>query len=269
MKPNISIIGCGWLGLPLAAYLVKKGYNIKGSTTSKQKLVLLAKHHIQPYVLTLHEQGITGDFNGLLSGSEIAIINIPPGLRKQPNKDHVKEIENLLKAIDTSAIKKIIYISSTSVFKDTVDFPVITAQQKPNSTDGKAKQLIAIEQLLSHRSNFDTTILRFGGLFDEERHPAKYLSGRSHISNPEAPINLIHKNDCIHIIARLIEYDLFNTVLNAVYPQHPTKMDYYITYCESNNLEVPAFNTTQKSKGKIVESSKLVQLLDYTFQKAP
>ncbi|MEZ7854793.1 MAG: SDR family NAD(P)-dependent oxidoreductase, partial [Cyclobacteriaceae bacterium] len=40
MKKNdsnycISILGCGWLGLPLARQLVQQGHQIKGSTTSQ------------------------------------------------------------------------------------------------------------------------------------------------------------------------------------------------------------------------------------------
>ncbi len=38
MKQNISILGCGWLGKPLALKLNKKGCHIKGSTTSDDKL---------------------------------------------------------------------------------------------------------------------------------------------------------------------------------------------------------------------------------------
>ena len=40
-KDEISIMGCGWLGLPLAAQLVKAGYNVKGSTTTPEKLEVL------------------------------------------------------------------------------------------------------------------------------------------------------------------------------------------------------------------------------------
>ena len=38
---TISVLGCGWLGLPLAEYLMGKGYQVKGSTTNQSKLSLL------------------------------------------------------------------------------------------------------------------------------------------------------------------------------------------------------------------------------------
>ncbi|WP_258929290.1 hypothetical protein [Flavobacterium davisii] len=40
-RQKISLLGCGWLGLPLAESLIKKGYEIKGSTTNLDKIPLL------------------------------------------------------------------------------------------------------------------------------------------------------------------------------------------------------------------------------------
>lgn len=52
MKP-ISILGCGWLGLPLAKSLLEKGFSVKGSTTSIKKIALLEKFGIHPHIVTL------------------------------------------------------------------------------------------------------------------------------------------------------------------------------------------------------------------------
>lgn len=269
MKKQVSIIGCGWLGLPLAKTMISKNFVVKGSTTSKEKLELLKSTGIQPYIVNLNENEIVGNYSGFLDESEIIVINIPPGLRKNPEKNHVKEIRNLVEAIEKSTISKVLYISSTSVFKDDFSFPLITNQTKPNSNANGAKQLIEIEQMLITNTNFKTTILRFGGLFNECRHPAKYLSGKTEISNPEAPINLIHKKDCIEIISRLIKNDIWNVTLNASYPTHPTKKEYYTQYCKKHNLKLPQFKISENSRGKTIDSSKLVQLLNYTFKQVP
>jgi len=269
LENKISIIGCGWLGLPLAKYLSNEGFVIKGSTTSSKKLELLKTHHIEGFLIHLNETEISGNYSKFLANSETLIINIPPGLRNNPTKNHVTEIRNLISVIEEHNIKNVIYISSTAVFNDTVHFPEITDTTIPNTTSDSGKQLIEIEQLLRNNPNFNTTILRFGGLFDEERHPAKYLSGKTNVSNHQAPINLIHKDDCIQIISTILKNELWNVSLNAVYPSHPGKKTYYSAYCEYHNLALPEFNTSAKSKGKIVASSKLVQLLNYTFKQTP
>ena len=50
---RISILGCGWLGLPLGKYLLQKGHLIKGSTTDKDKMETLKASGIQPFLLVL------------------------------------------------------------------------------------------------------------------------------------------------------------------------------------------------------------------------
>jgi len=34
---QISILGCGWLGLPLAKAILENEFSVKGSTTSREK----------------------------------------------------------------------------------------------------------------------------------------------------------------------------------------------------------------------------------------
>ncbi|WP_400076005.1 NAD(P)H-binding protein [Winogradskyella sp. R77965] len=269
MKKQISIIGCGWLGFPLARFLMNEGFKVKGSTTSENKLELLKKHAIEGFVIRLDEAGISGNYSVCLKGSETVIINIPPGLRRNPDKNHVIELSHLITAIEAHKIENVLYISSTSVFKNESHFPIITSLTASNAASNSAKQLIEIEQKLQNNSNFNTTILRFGGLFDGDRHPAKYLSGKTDVSNPDAPINLIHKEDCIQIIATILKNELWNTTLNASYPKHPNKKLYYSEFCKLHNLPLPQFNAKEKSKGKIIDSTKLVQLLNYRFIEAP
>lgn len=266
MKHQISIIGCGWLGLPLAKTLIYQGFMVKGSTTSKDKLTTLHNAGIKAYEIQLNENGITGDVTDFLNESETVVINIPPGLRKHPNKNHVAEIQQLIRAIERSTIKNVIYICATSVFEDETSFPIITSSTLPNATSVNGKQLIAIEDKLKENTNFNTSIIRFGGLFDEQRHPGTYLAGRNNLSNLEAPVNLIHKKDCINIISLILKNKVWNDVFNAAYPEHPTKKDYYTKYCQQHQLAVPIFDETKKSKGKIIESKKLEHLLRYTFK---
>lgn len=266
MQTQISVIGCGWLGLPLAKHLLSKGYNINGSTTSSEKIKTLKKAEIKAYEVCLSETQIHGNYKAFLEGSDAVIINIPPGLRQNPKKNHLNEIKHLVKAINQYNIKNVLYISSTSVFKDEAHFPEITSKTIPNGDTDSAKQLIAIENFIKAQESFDTTILRFSGLIDSLRHPGQFLAGKNNVANPEAPINLIHKNDCITIISKIIEGMHWNTTLNASYPIHPTKKVYYTTYAKTHDLPLPNFNTSEKSLGKIIKSHDLVQLLNYTLE---
>ena len=268
MKTKISIIGCGWLGLPLAKHLIKEGFDIKGSTTSHLKLDHLKSSNIDPYVIRLSETKIEGDVHRFLLNSKIVIINIPPGLRKNPNKNHVNEIKHLITHIEAQHIKHVLYISSTSVYKNEASMPNITVENLPNAVSNNGRQLITIEQMLQDNPNFETTILRFSGLLDAKRHPGQMLSGKIDLKNGDAPINLIHKDDCIKIISKLIKGNIWNAVFNASNPLHPSKKSFYTQYCKANHLPLPHFNTSLKNEGKLIDSSKLIQLLNYSFETA-
>ena len=262
---NISIIGCGWLGLELAKSLISDGNSIKGSTTSQEKFQDLKSEGINPFLISLTENGIYGNISSFLEGSEILIINVPPGLRSNPKKNHVREIEHLILETEASKIQNVLFVSSTTVYEDSKNFKSVT-EDMASKHSNSAQQLLKIEELLHSNPNFKTTVLRFGGLFAEDRHPAKYLSGRSQIKNPDAPINLIHRDDCISIITKVIESKVWGTTLNAVIPEHPSKKIYYVNYCKTHNLTLPNYDETSISKGKKVSPERMVQLLDYGFK---
>ena len=276
MNNKISILGCGWLGLPLAKKLIENGFSIKGSTTSEEKLVVLEANKIQSHLIALYEDKIIGNITDFLNESEVLIIDIPPKLRGSQTENFVSKIKNLIVEIEKSAVKKVLFISSTSVYGDT--FPIIELNEDsiPNPDSEGGKQLIEVEQLLQSNTNFKTTVIRFGGLIGEDRHPIKFIAGRENVENPEAPINFIHQEDCIGIIEKLINKGLrqaqsdnwdWNETFNAVAPNHPTRADYYYKKALEMNLKVPTFVKDSKSKGKIISSQKLQKILDYSFQK--
>lgn len=266
MNNQISIIGCGWLGLPLAAELIKNGHRIKGSTTSADKLKLLEKEGIIPFVVSISEEGIEGDITDCLKDSEVLIINIPPGLRKHPEANFVKKMELLCSYVERSGIKNIIYVSSTSVYDEHPEMPLITEQSPKDNASHSAQQLIGAEDMFRTNSHFETTILRFGGLIGPERHPAKYLSGKKDLKDPEGPVNLIHQDDCIGIVKSILKNNSWNTDFNAAAPQHPSRQLYYTEACKNQNLPVPHFDHSVPSRGKIISSKKVERILNYRFQ---
>lgn len=265
MNNKISILGIGWLGLPLAMHLIAKGYQIKGSTTSLMKLKKLKQKGIQPYHIILKENEVVGEIDEFLEESEILIINIPPGLRSNPDIDFVAKIRGLLKPIEKSSVKHVLYVSSTSVFEDQENFTIIQDTTMPNASKNTGKQLIATEKLLKQKNKFATTILRFGGLFGPDRHPATMLSGRSNLKNPEAPINLIHQQDCIGIIDTILEQNHWGETLNVAYPDHPQKEAYYTSICKQMDLPIPQYDREIASKGKMICSIQVENNLKYKY----
>ncbi len=272
---KISILGCGWLGFPLAKKLIEIGFEVKGSTTSENKLNILKSDNIEPFLLELSETKISDSVTEFLYDSEILIINIPPGLRKikeaTSEKTFLNKIKNLIPFIENSTIKKVLFISSTSVYADTASISTVTEESIMNPDTESGKQLVEVENILLKNLHFNSAIIRFGGLVGEDRNPINMLAGKTNISNPEAPINLIHLEDCIGIICEMlnqVQHDnVRNETFNAVAPNHPTRKNYYTEKAKQLHLIAPLFNQNETNIGKIVSSEKLEKVLGYRFIK--
>jgi len=262
---QISILGCGWLGLPLAKALLEKGFLIKGSTTSEEKILMLKNIGINPFLIRLESQNVVGEMDRFLDGSTTLIIDIPPKLRGNSSEDFVGKIQNLIAHLENSTLKNVLFISSTSVYGE--NNTIITEKTATNPDTEGGRQLVKAEALLQKNGHFKTTILRFGGLIGEDRNPVKFLSGRENIENPEAPINLIHQEDCIGIILKILETNSWDETFNAVTPFHPSREKYYTQKATDLNLVPPKFNSKNTLAGKTVLSDKIETVLKYTFAK--
>ncbi|RZK09991.1 MAG: SDR family NAD(P)-dependent oxidoreductase, partial [Flavobacterium sp.] len=244
---QISILGCGWLGLPLAKRLLQEGFAIKGSTTSADKLPILENAGIMPFLISLKAEEIQGEVSRFLENTSALIIDIPPKLRGVEKENFVTKIQNLIPFIEQSSVESVLFVSSTSVYND--EEKHVNEATTPNPDTESGLQLLASEKMLQSNSSFQTTILRFGGLIGEDRHPIKSLAGRKDVENPEAPINMIHQDDCIGIILKIITTDSWGETFNAVAPFHPTREDYYIDKAIDWALAPPAFNHEKPSVG--------------------
>lgn len=269
---QISILGCGWLGLPLAKALLTNGFSVKGSTTSESKLSTLKSAEIKPFLVSLDSKNITGAIEDFFAGSETLVIDIPPQLRGKNSdssttneKIFVEKIKTLIPYIEKSTIENVLFVSSTSVYGE-ID-GTITEQTIPKPDTESGKQLLEAEILLQNNPNFKTTVLRFGGLIGEDRNPVTFLAGKQNLENPETPINFIHQEDCIGIILKIITSNSWNEIYNGVSPFHPTRESYYTQKATKLTLSLPQFDYSKPSIQKLILGDKVENVLGYVFIK--
>lgn len=263
---TISILGCGWLGLPLAEYLRDQGHTIKGSTTSPEKLELLNGKNIEPYLLKLNPELECENCQGFWN-SDVLVLNIPPGRGKDNVKEyHTKQVEAVIEQLRESPIDFVIFVSSTSVYPEKPGIVSEEDTQKGNAVRSSGNALLHAEQMLKSEENFDTTVIRFGGLYGHDRHPAKYMAGRKNLSKGNAPVNLIHLDDCIGIIDMVISKDFRGNVFNGVSDGHPPCKMYYPAAARSLNLDPPTFADDESKNYKVVSNRKVKQVLGYKFR---
>lgn len=264
-KKTISILGCGWLGLPLARVFLTEGYTVRGSTTHTEKLETLEAEGIIPYLIRL-DPHLNLDHDPSFFQSDIFVINIPPGRRREDVETFYPT--QLQAIISKQPTPKIIFVSSTSVYPDVNR--VVTEADSPASQEAdermrsSGKALLLTEQLIQDYSD-QATLLRFSGLMGPDRHPGRFLAGKKLDTSGKAPVNFIHLDDCVAIIQQLVQQDMWGEVFNGCADEHPSKEEFYAQAARKLGMEPPQFNAEGELSYKQVSSEKLKQQLSYQF----
>lgn len=254
---RVSILGCGWLGKELGKHLISKNYRVKGSTTSLAKFEHLAKEQIEPFLITLPA---TSDENHFWH-ADILVIAFPPGLRKGNASDFAKKIETIHEQIAQRKYKKVIYVSSTSVYKN-------DGTVKSEGDADISHILYQEEQTLSQACQKTSTpifIARCGGLMGYDRFPCKYYSIEKPIAGANAKVNYIHRDDVVLILSLFMENLQLQGTFNLVCEEHPTREDVLLDCFNKQKQAVPKF-TNEKKDFKVVTNDKLINTTGYTFK---
>lgn len=258
MNKSASIIGCGWLGLPLAEHLLKAGYQVKGSTTQIDKLKSLQEKGIEPYLIDLSKEGsIAPSF----FESDLFVVTVPPRSRTQPAGVYLAQMKRMAAFIEQyPQIKQVIYTSSTSVYPDRAGFAKEESVCLPQQSSHA--ELVEVENAFLALSTATVTILRLGGLTGGSRLLVKHFAGKKELLGGHYPVNLLHLQDAVRIIDFVSEHALAG-VFNACSPQHPYKKDFYRTLAERFQMVLPEFRADQE-EGKTIATDKL-QKIGYVF----
>ena len=259
---TISIIGCGWLGLPLAERLIEEGYTVRGSTTSDEKLPLLRRIGIDAYRLQLNPKPV-GDLAALLQADTL-LINVPPKAGKMGDDFHPEQIRYVAESVRQLPVTHVIYVSSTSVYPELSR--VVVEADVTSPEQAAAPALLRAEEFVQRLEPERTvTILRCGGLMGYDRIPGKYVAGRT-VDSGAVPVNYLHRDDAVGILLNLVEQGRTG-IFNAVAPEHPTREAIYRKSCADFGYELPSFIQPAESVPyKIVSPDKLILATQYRFQ---
>lgn len=254
---KISILGCGWLGFPLGQLLVANGFEVKGSTTSDEKLSHLQNAGIEPFKISLPvDFAIETDF----FSSDILVLSFPPGLRRNSEESYLEKIGSIIKAARKAKLKKIINISSTAIYPS-INRVVIEEDADVQSVHFQAEELI---KDYCNKNGIAFISARCGGLMGYDRYPCKYIKEGESVSNGDHSVNYIHQDDVIAALYRMILEDL-QGIFNLVAPIHPLRKDVYQKCASKKGLQEPTF--VEKGDGwKTVSSKKFIAATGFEFK---
>lgn len=257
---KIAVIGCGWLGLPLAISLKDSFSVVLGTTTTESKVRILQEYGIVPVLANWNPELQldtidSSQFNSL----DKVIICIPPLVKKNGELFHVEQIKSILKIIPATAT--VYYTSSTSVYPSlntemNEDFP-LTIDTTENKT------LWLAEQLILERKG---VIIRLGGLCGNDRLLIRHFAGKEINSSGSEPVNLIHQYDAVNAIKAIIMQDLAVSVFNLCAPEHPSKKEFYTLQAQKYSYEPPLYVGTVPSSYKLITTNLFTSTIAYPFK---
>lgn len=261
-KAKISLLGCGWLGFPLALNLISSGFQVKGSTTSPDKLAIFKEAGIDPYLVQFDSFSDDPDLHDFLD-ADILIISVPPGRRSIDGLANYRKMAKTLKdQLTISRVSKLIFISSTSVYPESNSTMTEFSAIDPETESGIV--LAETEALLSSL-NMRVILLRLSGLIGPKRMPGRFFAGRTNVPNGLAPVNMIHQDDVISLINCLINSESAEGVYIGCSPSHPSKEEFYTLAARAEQLEPPTF-IPEKLNWKLISSERTEDELNFTYK---
>jgi nucleoside-diphosphate-sugar epimerase len=245
MENQICLIGCGWLGLPLAEQL-QPMFKVVATSRAAEKCQLLNSKGIEAIEIknntwTLPEQVIN---------SAWVVFMIPPsGI-----EDYVGFTKNSLHQFPSTT--KVIFTSSIGVYEPSLE--VINEQ----SNLIQNHPLVLVENYIQ-QTFAQSYSLRLAGLINAQRNPVKYLSGKENL-NPMQVVNLVHQDDVLAAIQTIILEQPSEKTFNICYPAHPTRQDYYTQQAQKLNLPLPIF-TKQNEVGKQIDGQRIESASSFRY----
>lgn len=252
---KIAIYGAGWLGNPLAKTLAKDSHEI---VASRSKPPFYTDYPNLTYLPWRAELGKPLPYWQPLIDAEIQIWSIPPRVKLLGESFYTAIIAEWLELLKQTSVKKIVFLSSTSVYLPSSDEEVTeTGSIDKNSTIYHAEQLI-------ENAGIPYLIIRFGGLMGGERFVGKYFTGKV-VDRANGPVNYIHLEDAVTFTGDAILKDL-SGYYNLVAPEHPTRKEVIIASCQQHQLAMPTEFIENETTPKIVSSRKIVDALGIPFK---
>lgn len=260
---TISVLGCGWLGLPLAASLARAGHSVRGSTTSSDRLGQLAEAGVEPHRIVLGT-AVEGDDLAAFFSSDVLVFCIPPS-DTVPYPAVAKAVR---RAAEDGGTGWVVMTSSTSVYPD---LDGVVGESDAGARDGlplrrHGADALAAERVFYASERLAVTVLRLAGLYGYDRHPARALAGQHDLSGGEAPVNLVHRDDVIGVVETVLAQEALGTTFNVCADEHPQRRRLYPAVAARLGLEPPTFADGSAEGFKIVSSRRLRERLGFVFR---
>lgn len=249
---NISILGCGWLGMPLLQSLVSAGHHVRGSARKPEVLAQIEAAGGQAFRIDLPQE-LPAEF---MHACDLLIITLPPrgrALGEATARHYLDCFIPLAGWLNGPRSPAVIFTSSTSVYGDVEGVVTEATPLQPNSHSARA--VVEAEEWLA-ATRCRLTILRLAGLVSADRHPGNFYGGKDRpVPASDAPVNIVHRDDVIAAIGTILSQNATG-LYNVCAAAHPPKGAFYLAAASALGLEI-AGTVAGGQNGKRIDSSRL------------
>ena len=217
---RVLIAGCGYVGLPLGAELVRQGHQVWGIRRSVVGADEMAAAGIVPVQADITRpetlQSAPSGFHWV-----VHCVSASGGGIEEYRQVYLEGTRNLLSWLQAHPPQKLVYISSTSVYGQS-DGSWVEETSATEPAAPTARILLETEQLLLNaagRSGFPVVILRCAGLYGHGRGYwlRQFLSGSAKIEGRGSRfLNLLHRDDAVGVIQTALRTGQPGEIYNAV-----------------------------------------------------
>jgi nucleoside-diphosphate-sugar epimerase len=271
------IVGCGYVGLPLGAELVRQGHEVFGLRRSAMAADELKAAGIRPLIADITKpvtlSALPRDFDWVVNCTASG-----GGGADDYRKIYLDGNRNLTVWLAASPPKKFVYTSSTSVYAQN-DGSVVTEQSPAEPVEETAKVLIEAEKSLLAavaKRKFPAVILRVAGIYGPGRGHwfRQFLKGAARIEGDGSRwLNMIHRDDVAGCIIAALERGKPGEIYNAVDDEPVTQLEFFEWLSAELKRPLPPRSSAdakfQRKRGvtnKRVSNAKLRTELKYEFR---
>jgi nucleoside-diphosphate-sugar epimerase len=273
---RVLIIGCGYVGVPLGAELVRLGHEVFGlrrspATESELKtagIQLLIGDVTKPESLTK----LPGDFDWVVNCVAAG------GNAENYRVVYLQGTRNLIEWLAPNPPKKFVYTSSTSVYAQNDGSQV--AESSPTEPLAETSRiLVETEKILLAvvaERKFPAVILRVAGIYGPDRgHWFKqFLKDAAHIEGDGLRfLNMIHRNDLVGCIIAALKKGRAGEIYNATDDEPVSQLHFFQWLAQAVDKPLPPSvpenpNAVRRrgTTNKRVSNRKLKIELGYQFQ---
>ena len=271
------IVGCGYVGLPLGAELVRLGHEVFGirrSATAGNELLTAGIHPLNADI-TRPEQlaRLPRNFDWVVNCTATS-----GGSVEDYRRVYVQGTNHLIEWLSDSPLKTFVFTGSTSVYGQTDGSWVReTAATEPAAET--AKVLLETERRLLTAAGdrkFPAVILRVAGIYGPNRGHwfNQFLKGEARIDGDGSRfLNMIHRDDVVGCVIAALRNGRAGEIYNAVDDEPVSQMNFFQWLAEElgrpmppSMPENPEENRKRGLTNKRVSNRKLKMELGYQFK---